>query len=334
MSSLGRFLGGTLLFGTLGLVACAQGTTDVDPNAGKQTKQTKEPTEPEEPSVKVPTPGTSSGDDPEPEPDPDPGASSSGGSSSGGASSGGTSTSSSGGTSTSSSGGSTSSSGGSSSGATSSSGGSTSSSGGIGACVTTAPSNACGLDPQCGCAANETCNIANKSTGAVSCSLAGGGPLASLCTTSSQCAKGFTCAYGACRPYCSTLNTACTTSGTGMCTELWENGAAVPNGKVCTISCDLRNPSTVCGSNNCIYDASVKAADCDKAGTKALYDACSTYNECGQGLACVNHPFYGPECEKWCRVGMDSDCSVFEVCEDVYGVNAPSQGGYTLGHCQ
>ena len=329
MSSLGRFLGGTLLFGTLGLVACAQGTTDVDPNAGKSTKTTKEPTEPEEPSVKVPS-GSSSGQtdpEPEPEPDPDPGASSSGGSS-GGSSSGGTSTSSSGGTSTSSSGGS-------SSGATSSSGGSTSSSGGVSSCVTTAPSNACGLSPQCGCAANETCDITNKSTGAVSCTLAGGGPLASLCTTSSQCAKGFTCAYGACRPYCSTLNTACSgTPGTGMCTELYENNAAVPNGKVCTINCDLRNPSAVCGSNNCIYDASVNAADCDKAGGKALYDACSSYNECGQGLACVNHPFYGPECEKWCRVGMDSDCGLFEVCEDVYGASAPVQGGYSLGHCQ
>lgn len=324
MSSLGRSLlvrRGTLLFGMLGLAACAEGATDVDPNAGKKTTTTKQPTEPEEPSVKVPAPATSSGEEPEPEPD-------SGTSSSGGSSSGGTSTSSSGGTSTSSSGGSTSSSGG------SSSGGSTSSSGGASSCVTTAPSNACGLDPQCGCASNETCDISNKSTGAVSCTLAGGGPLASLCTTSSQCAKGFTCAYGACRPYCSTLNTACTTTGTGMCAELYEGNAAVPNGKVCTIACDLRNPSAVCGSNNCIYDGSVKASDCDKAGTKALYAACGSYNECSQGLACVDHPTWGPECEKWCRVGQNSDCGLFETCEDVYGVNAPTSGGAKLGHCQ
>jgi hypothetical protein len=121
--------------------------------------------------------------------------------------------------------------------------------------------------------------------------------------------------------------------GTGMCTELYEGGAAVPNGKVCTIACDLRNPSGVCGSNNCIYDGSVKASDCDKAGTKALYDACGSYNECAQGLACVNHPFYGPECEKWCRLGQN-DCGVFETCEDVYGANAPLSGGVALGHCQ
>src|SRR3546814_7761845 len=74
---------------------------------------------------------------------------------------------------------------------------------------------------------------------------------------------------------------------------------------VCSSDLDLRNPSAVCGSNNCIYDGSVKATDCDKTGTKALYDACSTYNECAQGLACVDHPFYGPECEKWCRVGQE-----------------------------
>jgi hypothetical protein len=119
-----------------------------------------------------------------------------------------------------------------------------------------------------------------------------------------------------------------------MCTELYEAGAAVPNGKVCTITCDLRNPSAVCGSNNCIYDGSVKASDCDKAGTKALYDACSSYNECQQGLACVNHPVFGPECEKWCRVGTNSDCGLFETCEDVYGANAPLSGGVKLGHCQ
>lgn len=119
-----------------------------------------------------------------------------------------------------------------------------------------------------------------------------------------------------------------------MCTELYENNAAVPNGKVCTITCDLRNPSGVCGSNNCIYDGSVKASDCDKAGTKGLYDACSTYNECQQGLACVSHPVFGPECEKWCRVGQNGDCGVFETCEDVYGANAPVSGGFTLGHCQ
>jgi hypothetical protein len=65
-----------------------------------------------------------------------------------------------------------------------------------------------------------------------------------------------------------------------------------------------------------------------------MYDACTTYNDCQPGLACVNHPFFGPECEKWCRVGFDSDCGIFEACEDVYGASAPVVGGQKLGHCQ
>lgn len=207
---------------------------------------------------------------------------------------------------------------------------------GSGTCATNAPSNLCGLAPQCGCASNQTCDITNKSNGYVSCILAGGGPLASICTTSSQCAKGFTCAYGACRPYCSSKGAACATPGTNVCTELWEPGAAamVPNGLVCTIPCNPRSPAAACGSNTCIWDPSVGSTDCDKAGTKSLYAVCSTYNDCQPGLACVNHPFYGPECEKWCRVGIDSDCGFLEACEDVYGANAPIVGGQKLGHCQ
>jgi len=120
-----------------------------------------------------------------------------------------------------------------------------------------------------------------------------------------------------------------------MCGQYYDPpGTPVPNSKVCTITCNLRNPSAACGSNTCIWDGSVSATDCDKAGTKALYDSCTSYNDCKPGLACANHPFFGFECERWCRVGKDSDCGVFESCEDVYGANAPMEGASKLGHCQ
>lgn len=64
-----------------------------------------------------------------------------------------------------------------------------------------------------------------------------------------------------------------------------------------------------------------------------MYDACTSYIDCKQGMACVDHPLYGYECEKGCRLGQN-DCGVFETCEDVYGAAAPTQGGFTLGHCQ
>lgn len=295
-----RILGGFFVSALIGLAACAEGASDVDTTTGAPSKNVDE-TEPDPPSVKAPE-KTPPADEDETDPAPaDDDAGTSTGKDAGGADSGKTDA---------------------------------GPAGDGGACATTPPSNACGLAPQCGCAANETCDITNKVTGAVSCTLAGGGPLASLCTTTSQCAKGFTCAYGACRPYCATVGAACTaTPGAGKCTELYEPAGLVPNGKVCTIPCDLRNPSPVCGSNTCIWDGSVSSTDCDKAGTKQLYDPCSTYNECAQGMACVNHPIFGPECERWCRIGQN-DCGILETCEDVYGAAGPTSGGVKLGHCQ
>lgn len=201
-------------------------------------------------------------------------------------------------------------------------------------CATVAPSNACGLSPQCGCAANQTCDVTTATTGAVSCVLAGGGTLGTYCTSSSQCAKGFTCGYNACRPYCPTLGAACVGAGLGECAQYYDSaGTAVKNSKVCTVACDPRSPAAACGSNNCIFDTTIDATDCDKSGTAGLYDACSRYNDCAQGLACVPHPLFGLECEEWCRIGQN-DCGILETCEDVYGATAPTSGGVKLGHCQ
>ena len=124
-------------------------------------------------------------------------------------------------------------------------------------------------------------------------------------------------------------------AGLGPCAQYYDPvaGTPVPNSKVCSVTCDLRNPSAVCGSNNCIFDTTVNATDCDKTGARALYAACTRYNDCQQGLACNNHPIFGFECEKWCRLGQN-DCGFFESCKDVYGAAAPMSGGVKLGHCQ
>lgn len=203
------------------------------------------------------------------------------------------------------------------------------------ACATVPPSNACGLAPQCGCAVNETCDVTNLATGSVSCVLAGGGPVGSYCTSTTQCAKGLTCGYNTCRPHCPTIGAACAGAGLGPCAQYYDPAAGTPvtNGKVCTIACDLRSPSAACGSNNCIFDTTINATDCDKSGTVPLYGACKRYNECQQGLACAKHPVFGFECEKWCRIGQ-SDCGLFSTCTDVYGATAPTSGGVKLGHCQ
>ncbi len=212
-------------------------------------------------------------------------------------------------------------------------------------CKTVPPNNNCGLVPQCGCGSNETCDVTNQQTGATSCVTAGGGTLGRPCTQSGDCIAGLTCIYGACRPYCSSARTPCTTPGTDLCVEvLGANSQPEPNMTVCTIACDPRLPSAVCGTNMCLwfptYYSPEKVSDCNFPGTIDAEMPCSAAgndSECKPAMACVQHPKYGPECERWCRIGMNSDCAASGpafTCKDVFGANAPVIGGVKEGICQ
>ncbi len=206
-----------------------------------------------------------------------------------------------------------------------------------GACTKAPPSNVCGVAPQCGCAANETCDVTNTTTGAVSCVLAGGGPQGSVCTTSTQCAKGLTCQFGACRPYCSTAGTTCSGANLGICyAPLNNSNATTPNLSVCAVKCDPRNPSASCASNTCLWFPGDQQSDCNTPGTKTVYQACSGVADCAAGLACAFDPLsLGNACLRWCRIGVSSDCpGLFESCDDVYGANAPVVSGQKYGLCR
>ena len=171
-------------------------------------------------------------------------------------------------------------------------------------CATVAPNHRCGLAPQCGCLTNETCDVTIAETGATSCVAAGSATLGRPCKATGDCLVGLTCLYGACRPYCTTARSPCATAGTELCVEhLDANNKPAPNMDVCTITCDPRNPSAVCGTNTCIwfptYYAPAKVSDCNFPGTKTLMQACTDDFDCGVGLACVTDPTKGKVCERW-----------------------------------
>lgn len=206
-----------------------------------------------------------------------------------------------------------------------------------GGCATVPPNRLCKVvSPQCGCGATQTCDVTNMTTGATSCVNAGGGTLGSACASTNQCAKELTCLFGACRPYCETPGSACVGADLGGCfqPETGAGGATTPNLKVCAVKCDPRSPATRCGSNGCVWFATDKESDCRPVGTKKLYDPCSSIVECAAGLTCATHPLFGPECERWCRLGQGGDCGLLESCVDVYGANAPKVGVYTYGLCR
>lgn len=209
------------------------------------------------------------------------------------------------------------------------------------ACATVPPNNKCGLSPQCGCGPNETCEVTNETTGATSCVTAGSATLGRPCTQTGDCLAGNTCMYGACRPYCSKAGTTCAVGGTELCTDvIGDDDKPMPNLSVCTIQCDPRVPSAVCGTNACewfadYYAPNNKISDCNFGGTKGALEVCEVTADCKAGLACNDHPKYGPECEKWCRIGQTpSDCSAGFTCKDVFGANAPVVGGVKEGLCQ
>lgn len=238
---------------------------------------------------------------------------------------------------------------GSSSGTTSSSGGETTvqqAEAGVDAqaeCKTVAPNNRCGLVPQCGCGTNETCDVTNVTTGATSCVSGGGATLGRPCTQTGDCVAGLTCQFGACRPYCDTARSKCGVAGTELCVEvLGDDKKPIPNKNVCTITCDPREPKAVCGTNACQWFASYyapsKVTDCNFPGNIQPYAAeCFGDSDCTQGHACIKHPKYGFECERWCRIGVAGDCPTTPAnlkCKDVLLADAPVINGQKLGLCQ
>jgi hypothetical protein len=214
-------------------------------------------------------------------------------------------------------------------------------------CETASPNNKCGLDPQCGCGTNETCTVSSETTGAVSCVSAGTQTLGRPCAQTGDCVAGLACFYGACRPYCSSARSKCSAPGTDLCVEVLDaQNQPEPNMLLCTIACDPRVPSTVCGTNACLwfptYYSPEKVSDCNFAGATPAYSTCQSDADCKPGYACVDHPKYGPECERWCRVGVAGDCNAPSgetfppdlSCKDVFGANAPVINGQTEGVCQ
>jgi hypothetical protein len=183
-------------------------------------------------------------------------------------------------------------------------------------CKTTAPSNKCGLVPQCGCTLAETCDV-EDGAGNVGCVVAGKAAMGHPCTTTSGCTKGLTCVFGTCHAYCATAGAKCTEPKTGDCFQVKNTSSAdVPNLKVCLVACDLRDPSacggtTAAGTGVCGVDSTGKT-DCQSGGTRTVNQACTPTDECGPSLVCVGSAG-ASTCKKWCRVGTN-DCGGTTVC--------------------
>jgi hypothetical protein len=191
-------------------------------------------------------------------------------------------------------------------------------------CKKAPPSNACGVVPQCGCAATETCDVIDAK-GNVGCVAAGKAPMGYPCTSTPGCKQGLLCVFGTCHAPCNNPGSACTVAGTGACLQVnATGGVAIPNLAVCLVACDPVSTTSCGGKTNagtgvCLV-GNDGTTDCQEGGSVAENGACSPQAECGPGLVCIKPATGTDTCKRWCRVaqgktdcGGSADCRGFQT---------------------
>lgn len=184
-------------------------------------------------------------------------------------------------------------------------------------CTNAPAGSACGVSPQCGCAADATCDVVD-SAGSTACVTAGRFSRGAPCTSTVGCAQGLTCVFGTCHAFCAEPGKACASPGTGACVQVnGTGGQAIPGFAVCRTACDLRDPSSCTGTNAagtgvCMTDDE-GGTDCYVGGTKKLNETCAVAEDCGPALVCVAGSGNTGQCKRWCRVGT-TDCGTGVTC--------------------
>jgi hypothetical protein len=189
--------------------------------------------------------------------------------------------------------------------------------------------NPCSVSPQCGCLSGETCEVdQNLVNGTTKCVRAGSRGTASACTaTENQCATGFTCLGGVCRPYCSQEGAACSDPGTQTCEAFAFHGDKVPNLLACSIKCSLIDV-TSCGgpASGCKYDSALGRTDCYAVATG---DCAADPTACAPGYTCASVSGTSLSCWQWCRLDTGAPCGIHCVAV----ASPPTVDGVTYGIC-
>ena len=174
----------------------------------------------------------------------------------------------------------------------------------------------CGLSPQCGCLADQTCDL--DDTGARSC-VSGGTIKAGVpCLSTRECSTGLVCAQGVCRAPCSSVGDACTGERAGACGEYAkataDGGASSVVYTACAVTCAYDKEDS-CGfakgdllAAACVYQAASNTVECQRVRNVQLQSGlCATDAECGAGRICVAGPDFS-SCRRLCKVGDITAC--------------------------
>ncbi len=165
------------------------------------------------------------------------------------------------------------------------------------------PDASCTCDPlsQSCCTAEDACDL---TAGSAFCrDVTAAGMQAAVCSSPTECARGYSCMNGAgsppgsCHEFCDADGDC---AGGGLCDLL----ASASTTKVCTTAC---NPPTAAGcpeGSACQAAPNAEASrwhtDCRPAGPGGGGAACTSNDSCKIGFACVGAPL---RCRKYCNLG-------------------------------
>lgn len=204
----------------------------------------------------------------------------------------------------------------------------------------TCPVLPCTLSPQCGCPANQSCDIDPADLmGNVCRAVNVPGKETSSCSSFSECATGYVCVGGECERYCDD-NTDCAQPRGQCVVQLVDaNQAAIPGAVVCSSNCDpgVANNSAYCPSaaSKCgIFTATFGGADhdiaaCTAPGTGVHGTACTDDSTCGVQTLCTNVGTLA--CRRICKV--TSDCSGLAGTSCLHFSTPLTIGGTEYGVC-
>lgn len=194
----------------------------------------------------------------------------------------------------------------------------------------------CGLAPQCGCLATQTCDL--DGTGARACVSAGTTKAGAACLSTRECAAGLVCGNAVCRAPCAAAGTSCTGDRAGACKEYAQStsdgGTSSVTYTACAVTCAYDKEDS-CGFRKgdllaaaCVYQPSTGTAECEKVRNVQLQSGlCNADAECGAGRVCVAGSGFS-SCRRLCKVGDASACG------GCGGFTPPRVvGGVTYGFC-
>jgi hypothetical protein len=183
--------------------------------------------------------------------------------------------------------------------------------------ASTCPTVPCDLVEQCGCAANQACDLDFSDLDGTACrGIATPGDVNDTCTAINQCDAGFVCVGdgtdNSCKRYCADDADCGSPRGQCVIQLVDETSTPIPGAITCSSNCDpvaATQPLCPTGWSCDLFTAgTAEIVDCRVAGAAGQGAACSATVACAASFTCVNDGV-SDVCGRLCRRPAGTECS-------------------------